>query len=412
MNKAILLEPSNLDLSYDMGLSFRENLEQYVVESVYHYDTDIAWRYLSQSTIERDIQSIIIKEGINLLFYPIDYRMIVSIDFLKNISASVRVVAYIGDDEHYANLFYNTYLQAFDLILSPNYFPAVKYKSMGLNSHFFPSSFDNREYQTINSTQKKYQVSFVGNTHEKIGRKKFISDLAKSGIEVKVFGSGNNTQVLTRGEMLEVFSQTKINLNFTGVSSESIYDTDFKSSCLHKQIKGRCQEIALTGSFFLSEHAFGIERLFEPESEFALFTTSEELVEQVKYYLENDDEREAMAQKANARARKYYTSKFQWTSVKGMLEALNITDRKPLNVLYDRSYLSYQSKQVLIHSMTLVLNRSFREAIKEFSSLKISVFKNRLLLKMLKRELASFFYQKPTVRKLYRKLRNKWKKLI
>lgn len=57
----------------------------------------------------------------------------------------------------------------------------------------------------------------------------------------------------------------------------------------------RVFEATATGSFLITQRVPGIEDLYEDGKEIALYDTTDEAMEKIKYYLEHDEEREAIA---------------------------------------------------------------------------------------------------------------------
>jgi spore maturation protein CgeB len=68
------------------------------------------------------------------------------------------------------------------------------------------------------------------------------------------------------------------------------------------QIKGRVFEIPGAGGFLLTEGAERLEEYFQPGKEVVIFRTPDEMVEQVRYYLEHPVERERIRAAGYARA--------------------------------------------------------------------------------------------------------------
>ena len=69
----------------------------------------------------------------------------------------------------------------------------------------------------------------------------------------------------------------------------------------------RLFEIAGTGGFQLMEHHEDIHRYFEPGREIATYRSPEELIEKVKYYLENPDERHEIARRGRERCEREFS---------------------------------------------------------------------------------------------------------
>jgi spore maturation protein CgeB len=62
------------------------------------------------------------------------------------------------------------------------------------------------------------------------------------------------------------------------------------------QIKGRNFEVPGCGGFLLTEDVAHLDRYFEIGKEVAVYDTTEELIDQVGYWLAHEDERAAVAQ--------------------------------------------------------------------------------------------------------------------
>lgn len=63
----------------------------------------------------------------------------------------------------------------------------------------------------------------------------------------------------------------------------------------------RLFEVTGTGSFLLTEYHENIRQFFEPGSEIETFRDKAEMCEKIEYYLQHEDEREAIAQRGQAR---------------------------------------------------------------------------------------------------------------
>jgi spore maturation protein CgeB len=173
-------------------------------------------------------------------------------------------------------------------------------------------------YQPLN-LPKIYDVSFVGHPHG--NRKKIIKKIETAGINVKCWGSGWPSGRVSQEDMIKIFSQSKINLNFTkssGVLWKELallflhrdYDRSIKintprrfldslksfpETMWNNQIKGRNFEIPGCGSFLLTEEADGLEDYYQIGKEIVCFKDIKDCIEKIKYYLTHEEEREAIA---------------------------------------------------------------------------------------------------------------------
>jgi len=166
---------------------------------------------------------------------------------------------------------------------------------------------------------KIYDVSFVGQPHG--NRKQIIKKLGKAGIKVECFGNGWPRGKVFLEDATKIFSQTKINLNFAnssvkidpkhiaGLFFEKRIDKLIKAdnpknwidnikSLLagrKKQIKDRNFAVPACGSFLLTDYMEDLEEYYEIGKEIICYKDIEDLVAKIKYYLERDKEREAIA---------------------------------------------------------------------------------------------------------------------
>ena len=192
----------------------------------------------------------------------------------------------------------------------------VIYSPFGCNNHIFVNR----------NLPKLYDISFVGLYHPL--RAWYLRKLRQSGLDVKAWGQGWGTGHLQEDDMVTVFNQSRINLNLSNSIcwdvryllslSRPIKDTlRAWRSILHalrrpdvkvrEQVKGRHFEINACGSFQLSYYVEGLESHYKIGDEIALYSSPEELVEKAHYYLKQEDEREAIAQRGHERTLRDHT---------------------------------------------------------------------------------------------------------
>jgi spore maturation protein CgeB len=177
------------------------------------------------------------------------------------------------------------------------------------------------------------EVAFVG---QKTGRRGgYIKRLKKAGLPVAAFGSGWPEGRVRQRQMLEIFSYSKINLNF----SETYY-SGFKAwpkliaklfmdremgklkfigghfadnframkGTQKKCIKGRVFEVPACGGFLLTAKSDDdIGEYYVPDKEIAVFDGVGELIDKIKYYLAHEPERLVIAKAGFQRTIKEHT---------------------------------------------------------------------------------------------------------
>ena len=136
--------------------------------------------------------------------------------------------------------------------------------------------------------QYQYDVSFVGQRHGI--RPQMINALNQAGIKVHLFGQywkghPDDHGFVPFDEMIDVFNNSKINLNFS--NPFHIGTTP--------QIKGRHFEIPQCGGFHITTPADDLESYFVSNREVIIVDNMLDMVNKIRYYLENDSEREAIA---------------------------------------------------------------------------------------------------------------------
>src|SRR6266581_1841561 len=141
----------------------------------------------------------------------------------------------------------------------------------------------------------QHDVSFVGRVYRQ--RPAIIQRLRAAGLKVLVRGSGWPEGRATQEEMIEIFNQSRINLNF---SDPPKYVNRFKRLLGRKQpprqIKGRNFEIPCCGGFLLTDHADNLDDYYTSGREIALFEGVADLVAKVRYYLAHESERAQIAE--------------------------------------------------------------------------------------------------------------------
>jgi hypothetical protein len=172
----------------------------------------------------------------------------------------------------------------------------------GIPSHMDKLIKDGQEHGKI------YEVSFVGQNHGI--REKVISQMRGAGLEVHTWGHFWQDHPCHHGrpdieEMALIFNISAVNLNLRWCSR----------SANHGQIKGRDFELLGCGSFMAAtQHpeTDDLHDLYTPGEEFIEEHYVHDLIDKVKYYVEHDAEREAIAAKAyKKRQRNLWTTRYK-----------------------------------------------------------------------------------------------------
>lgn len=164
----------------------------------------------------------------------------------------------------------------------------------GFNSHLAQFAANHFLYKDF-GLEKKYDVVFVGKNFG--NRQMYVDYLKSNDVNVTVLGGGWKAGRATQTQMIEIYNQAKIILNFSAPSNNPGL----------KFLKGRIFEIPATGSFLLTEECKHLDEFFDIGNELEVFSTKEELLEKVKYYLNNEELREEIAKNGQKKVLKNYT---------------------------------------------------------------------------------------------------------
>ncbi|TSC75471.1 MAG: hypothetical protein G01um101430_313 [Parcubacteria group bacterium Gr01-1014_30] len=284
----------------------REEMNKNLLDTVFQQKPDLVFCLIGDDAIRKETMGEITKAGITTINWCAD-------DHWK----------FYNYTKYW--LPYYTWQVTTDPDMLPEY-EKVGYKNVILSQW----ACDHFTYKPQN-LPKIYDVTFVGAAHGT--RKKMVEKLKKAGIEVLCWGAGWPKGRVSQEDMLKIWAQSKINLNFAKSSGvlwkelasiflrrrydDKIVPTNPKywsanaktafASLTKNQIKGRNFEVPGCKTFFLTEYVRHLEDYYEIGREIEYFRNIPELIEKIKYYLVNEKEREFIAQAGYERTIKEHT---------------------------------------------------------------------------------------------------------
>ncbi len=229
---------------------------------------------------------------------------------------------------------------------------AIKsYKKIGAEVFYVHYGANPHIYKPYNC-ERKYDVTFMGRNRSFTYRKKVIQTIVDAGIDIRVWGDGWQPSIpqiktvilsdlsemihgqgklrekllqselvwyirhfgkvkkifgpfLSDDEMVKMYSRSKINLNFSGITTQGLHGEDFDKA--PRTLKGTDFEAPMSGAFYLTEYLDEIAELYKIGKEIETYRSIPELVDKIKYYLENPDEAEAIRKAGRQRALKDHT---------------------------------------------------------------------------------------------------------
>lgn len=226
---------------------------------------------------------------------------------VRAVSTHAKTLCFFHDDT-WRREFSRSWAPNFDYFTSSDFECKRKYQRIGLNHIIhFPFGVNEGLYKPID-VEKKYDVSFVGGWHPY--REWLIGRLRRANISVEVAGNRWPRGILPHPEMVRMFNESRINLNFSNSSSWDVRYlaqspkailTRLRSKKDVEQIKARHFEISACRAFQLSYYVDGIERCYRIGEEIAVYLDPDDLIDKVRYYLADDALRENMAEAAYQR---------------------------------------------------------------------------------------------------------------
>jgi spore maturation protein CgeB len=201
---------------------------------------------------------------------------------------------------------------AYDYVLTSSEQCIPMYRYMGIkNVEYMPFMCDPTIHKKVELTElekEKYgsDVCFVGTYYYereyflralkdfnlKIWGPGWDNSCVDNAIKIKVMGRAVSPEI-----MVKIFNASKIVLN--------IHHAQMKYGGM--KANSRVFEATGCGSLHLTDKTVGLEDLFECGKEVICYNDKKELVESVKYYLDNPEEREEIANKGQKRAYKDHT---------------------------------------------------------------------------------------------------------
>jgi hypothetical protein len=142
-------------------------------------------------------------------------------------------------------------------------------------------------------------VAFFGQTADYRGvRRKYLDYLLDSGVAL-YYSAYSKGQQCPQDKYYEILKRSKIGINFS-------------MSVSGHQLKARVFEVMHSGAMLLEERNDQIAVYFAEDIDYVAFSCEEELVEKIRYYLQHEQERLAIARSGYLKVRSRFTGKQFW----------------------------------------------------------------------------------------------------
>ena len=297
-----------------------------------YFSIDQELRKYGRKKLNCHLLSLVNREKPDLVFFVL-FTDEIKKKTIKKISQQTKTLNWFCDDNWRYNNFSRFYASDFTRVAT-TYSSALKQFKNGIKTQWAANELVYKP-----QPGPEYGVTFVGQAHS--NRKKLINYLEKKGINVERWGEGWPNGRIKQDKMIEIFSNSKINLNFAQSSfsnykflakklffkrldKTSHWQKRFDLNWPGKQIKARNFEIPACAGFLLSEQVEGLEDYYQPDREAAFFLNKKDLVKKIKYYLVADKRRKTIAQAGYERTIKDHTYKHRFNEI---FRAMRLPDR-------------------------------------------------------------------------------------
>ena len=193
---------------------------------------------------------------------------------------------------------------AYDYCLVPEAYRLNDYRRAGANPIYCQEAANPNIYKP-HDVPTEFDVTFVGQAYG--DRPACIRHLLNQGLDVRVWGPGwqnGNPRFagpLSDGELVRMFSRSRINLGFSKCGQTHLTDEPIR------QVRLRDFEVPMSGGFYMIEYMPELDDFFEIDREIVCYTDSQDLADKARYFLEHDDEREAIRRAGYERCRRDHT---------------------------------------------------------------------------------------------------------
>jgi spore maturation protein CgeB len=240
-------------------------------------------------------------------------------------------VNWFGDDHRRFLPFSRHWAPLFDWVITTDPAAVERYNAIGCRNVVRSQWGFNPRLVPVREKSQEFDVTFVGQVHAR--RRAVVKELRQAGVNVGCWGRGWENPRLSTEDTAAMFSRSRINLNFTESSVVAGWKRIAKIfftrraddsvrinspvrmvesvramiSDRRPQINARNFEVPGQGGFLLTAHADNLEEYFVPGEELAVFRSTAECGEKIRYYLDHPDECETIRRAGHARALRDHT---------------------------------------------------------------------------------------------------------
>jgi len=241
----------------------------------------------------KKINEIISEKEIDILVFDTDFLPYVDSNVIQKTNKNCYKILISFDNIVHDNL---NLIHGSNCNLTLAYDPleVLIIRKYNINSLFFTLEDTKNSYKFLN-LKKDIDVLFYGDI-TKFGRKQFLNDLIKHGVNIQIVGPPNN--IVTDDELIRLINRSKIVLNLSFSNSFSDYYSYFPKS--ENQInqslltfKGRFLHAGLCKTVCISEYAPSIGLIYS-EEEIPTFSNINQCVNLISKIINDVEYRERL----------------------------------------------------------------------------------------------------------------------
>ncbi len=280
----------------------------------------LIWIYLPNRELNPTIETLLtIRSRLNIPVFAWwgDTQATAILDFAKSISAYVDHM-YVGDT-----------MNIDSLSLTDN-----------SNVSILPHSKDPRIFYDP-GLERDINISFIGSQNHS-DRKNRIEYLRSEGLEIFQDG-GQLESKLSIEEYANYFMRSKISINFNEYENKPGI------------INGRIFEATLCGSLLVEPEWSGASQCLSPGIDYVTYSDYPDLVNKLRYYLEHDDERLAIAACGKAKAKERFSGTQFWQDVLKRRASISVPncEKAFLNLAHIRAQSEYYTQALSLNYQAL-----------------------------------------------------------
>ena len=307
---------------------------------IIYFPFDKIMREVGKDKMNEKLLETVKKEKPNLCFFFL-FRDEIKKETIKKITKKSNSITFnwFADDHFRFYNFSKYYAPLFHWASTTDFQAVKKYHKIGYKNVIKTQWACNHFLYKPSNLPKIYDVTFIGQPHG--NRREVIKKIKKASINIRCWGKGWPSGRISQGEMIKIFSQSKIDLNLTKSSgnvdfralasiffrreldkslkfvSPRYWFPNFQSLLAKKreQIKGRNFEIPGSGGFLLTSDADNLTNYYQDGKEIVIYKNTDDMINKIKYYLEHNEEREAIARAGYERTLHDHTYEKRFNSI-------------------------------------------------------------------------------------------------